>query len=290
MGAGESVRRFIRAWNTDAAGERLSLLLTCCIPTAVFVSPQGETIGLDAFSASVEAFRLANPQAKVINGPVATHHGHARFRWQTHWHNGLPPLVGDDIVELNAGGLITKVVSFDRATAPALKTPLLVILGGLPGSGKTSISKELARSLDGIHLRVDTIEHAIVTSGMAQGPLVDAGYRVAYALAGDNLRLGRIVVADTVNPFALTRDAWREVAGATDAAYFEVEAVCSDQVEHRRRVETRAADIEGLKLPTWQEVIEREYEPWPEAALVLDTSTLSVEACVAAIWDALPIA
>lgn len=38
--------------------------------------------------------------------------------------------------------------------------------------------------------------------------LVDLGYCVAYALAEENVRLGRSVVADSVNPLNLTRDAW----------------------------------------------------------------------------------
>ena len=39
-----------------------------------------------------------------------------------------------------------------------------------------------------------------------------AGYVVAYGVAEDNLRIGRIVVADTVNPVQATRDAWLDVA------------------------------------------------------------------------------
>jgi hypothetical protein len=41
----------------------------------------------------------------------------------------------------------------------------------------------------------------------------------------------------------------------------EVEVVCSDTREHRRRVETRRTDIPGLKLPAWGDVLVREYAP-----------------------------
>jgi predicted kinase len=80
-------------------------------------------------------------------------------------------------------------------------------------------------------------------------PVEGEGYSVAYAIAEDNLRLGRIVIADCVNPWPLTRDAWRSVADRAGARAVEVEIVCSDRAEHRRRVESRAADI-----------------PWPPAA------------------------
>jgi hypothetical protein len=52
----------------------------------------------------------------------------------------------------------------------------------------------------------------------------------------------------------------------------EVEVVCSDQVEHRRRVESRAADIAGHRVPTWQEVAERDYRPRDRQRLVIDTA------------------
>jgi len=40
----------------------------------------------------------------------------------------------------------------------------------------------------------------------------------------------------------------------------------------RRPVETRTADIAGLKLPDWQSVTGREYERWTHARIVIDTA------------------
>ena len=34
---------------------------------------------------------------------------------------------------------------------------MLIILGGLPGVGKTTIAREVARQLGAIHVRVDSI-------------------------------------------------------------------------------------------------------------------------------------
>jgi hypothetical protein len=60
---------------------------------------------------------------------------------------------------------------------------VLLIFSGLPGAGKTTLARWLARDLRAVHLRIDTIEHAHLT-----------------------------VIADSVNPDAITRDAWRAVA------------------------------------------------------------------------------
>lgn len=161
---------------------------------------------------------------------------------------------------------------------------ILIIFGGLPGSGKTSIARELARRAGGFHIRLDTIEQAMRDSGQMTGDIYDAGYRVAYAVALDNLRLGQIVVADSVNPLEVTRRAWRDVADAAPAAYLEVEVICTDAEEHRRRVETRATDVANLVKPTWAQVMEREYEVWTSPGLiVLDSATLSVDEAIAQI-------
>lgn len=148
------------------------------------------------------------------------------------------------------------------------RRPVLVILGGLPGTGKTTLARAWARSRGAAHVRVDTIEVALQRAGAEQiGP---QGYGVAYALAADQLALGLDVVADSVNPLPVTRQAWREVATASGASVLEVELTCPAP-EHRARVESRTADIEGHQLPDWAAVQGADYAPWPQADLSLDT-------------------
>lgn len=157
---------------------------------------------------------------------------------------------------------------------------MLIILGGLPGTGKTTVARELARQLDAVHVRIDSIEQAIRDSGIADGPMNDAGYRVGYAVAEDNLRVGRLVIADSVNPLPASREAWRAVAKRAGTRALDVEMICSDPERHRERVETRVADIPGHRVPTWQEVVDRDYHPWQGDRLVIDTAFLRVEQSV----------
>jgi predicted kinase len=167
--------------------------------------------------------------------------------------------------------------------------PMLIIFGGLPATGKTTLARDLARQLGATYLRIDTIEQALRESAKMTQPINDEGYRVAYGIAEDNLRLGRTVIADSVNPIRLSRDAWIGVAHRAHSRAVEVEVVCSDPQLHRQRVEARSADIRGLSLPTWEKVISREYEPWEREHIVIDTAGRSVGESVEELRSALPM-
>jgi len=148
---------------------------------------------------------------------------------------------------------------------------VLIILSGLPGVGKTTLARAIAARRSAVLVRVDGIEQALRDAGVS--PIDGLGYQVAYAVASENLRLGNLVIADTVNPWELTRKAWRAVG----TPHLDVEVICSDDAEHRRRVEGRTADLPNFPLPTWQDVIDRDYHPWTTPRLVIDLAMQSVE-------------
>ncbi|RFB93456.1 adenylyl-sulfate kinase [Rhizobium leguminosarum bv. trifolii] len=160
---------------------------------------------------------------------------------------------------------------------------MLVIFGGLPGSGKTTISRALATRLGAVHVRVDTIEQAIRSSGDPSHDIGPAGYVVGYGVAEDNLTLGSVVIADSVNPLEITRDAWLAVAARSAVTAIEVEVICSDKIEHRRRAEARKTDVEGLVKPTWQQIVEHVYEDWGQRPIVVDTAAKNVQEIVDAL-------
>lgn len=159
---------------------------------------------------------------------------------------------------------------------------MLIVFSGLPGSGKTTIARELARQLGAVYLRIDVIEQALREAAVLAGDVGASGYGVANALALSNLRLGQRVIADCVNPVQESRDAWQAVATAAGVALINIEVVCSDQQTHRRRVEGRVGDIPGLVPPTWQSVREHEYERWEAPPFRLDTARMTPTEAVAA--------
>ena len=56
--------------------------------------------------------------------------------------------------------------------------------------------------------------------------------------------------------------------------------ISSDPDEHRRRAEQRDIDVPGLVRPTWQAIVDREYDPWERDRVVIDTAVVGVAEAV----------
>lgn len=176
---------------------------------------------------------------------------------------------------------MTEYANPDGRSRVSGRRPLLVVIGGLPAVGKTAVCRALLgerpMTPPMTWLRVDSIEQALRRSGeMAPDMPGGAGYYAAAAVAGDVLSTGGDVLVECVNPLPITRRLWERTAVDAGSRLLQVELVCSDRDEHRRRVEQRVSDIEGLVLPDWRDVLQRDYAPWPEADLRLDTGRLEV--------------
>jgi predicted kinase len=162
---------------------------------------------------------------------------------------------------------------------------VVIVFGGLPGVGKTTLARDLAKRMRAVYLRIDTIEHAILGTGIEEPTMGPAGYAVACRLARDNLGAGLPVIADAVHALEIAREPWRALARAAGVPLLEIHVVCSDLAEHRRRVAERVASGSGHRVCRWETVAKRRFEPW-ERAHILDTAGLS-PVPVAAVLDRL---
>ena len=150
----------------------------------------------------------------------------------------------------------------------------LMLVSGLPGSGKSTVADGLSRSLLIPVFSIDPIEAAMWRNGIARDQTGIAAYEVAAALADEQLRLGHSVIVDAVNPIEAPRQGWRNLAAKYRADLKIIECVCVNETTHRQRIETRIRNIEGVPEIPWSRVLERraEYEPWTDERLTLDTS------------------
>jgi predicted kinase len=156
---------------------------------------------------------------------------------------------------------------------------MLVSFSGYPGVGKSTIARQLARQIDAVYVSIDSIER-VVAGGYPET------YRVAQALADDNLRVDHTVITGCVDPSRQSRDAWRAVATAAGVAILEVEVTCSDKAEHLRRLPRAAARRAEEPLTRSEEIIQQ-HQSWERERLVVDTSGQTVDDAVAAIRGAI---
>jgi hypothetical protein len=168
-----------------------------------------------------------------------------------------------------------------RPDAARGASPLLVLVTGLPGTGKSTVSEAIA---DMLHAPV--LAHDWAMSGLRQFPEVQAalgemepsghrvvGWSVLNALARAQLRRGCSVVLDGVARAPEIEDC-RESARLEGVPLVVVATRCTDAAVHRSRIEGRQRLI-----PNWYELdwdhVERSLATWlqPDGVdLCLDTS------------------
>jgi predicted kinase len=139
---------------------------------------------------------------------------------------------------------------------------VLVVFVGRPGTGKTTLARLASAELTAAHLRIDAIEAAIIRTGVTAPPLGPVGYAIAHEIAAASLQAGAHVVVDAVSAVPAARAGWATLAAGAGTPLRVIEVVVTDTAEHRRRVENRKSDVEGLVVPTWAQVTALVYEPW----------------------------
>jgi predicted kinase len=168
---------------------------------------------------------------------------------------------------------------------------LLIVMAGLPGTGKSTIAQELRERLGHPLVSVDQIESAVLSAGIdSDQPTGLAAYLVAETLAGSILESGRSVIVDAVNAVSPAREQWVGLAARYGNALTFIEVVCSDPVVHRERLEARKRELPHVSEPSWHAVEQSldEYDEWVGPSAAADRITLdSVEPLTAIVDKAL---
>lgn len=166
---------------------------------------------------------------------------------------------------------------------PPTGTTDLIVVGGVPGSGKSTFADALGRRLRIPVFAMDWLLGALTPFGgrHLDGPL-DIGAELLTTLALRQLSLGQSAILDHPAEDEVIRQRWRGLAEWAGARFTAVRCVCTDPAVHQARVEGRVRGIPGWHDPgDWDDVTRRlaNYPPWT-GALTLDTATVAPESLV----------
>ncbi|HEX2178928.1 MAG TPA: AAA family ATPase [Actinomycetota bacterium] len=160
----------------------------------------------------------------------------------------------------------------------------LVLVGGLPGTGKSTIARQLGRDRNWTVLRSDEIRKQIAgmppsaraEAGYGQGiysaEMTDATYRTLLDQAGALLEQGEPVICDASWSKAAWREAFRQLAERCRSPLIELRCEAPAAVT-TGRIAARAAGGGDPSDATAEvaDAMAPEFDPWPGAARV-DTS------------------
>ncbi|MET9231669.1 ATP-binding protein [Lentzea sp. NPDC003310] len=172
---------------------------------------------------------------------------------------------------------------------PTTESPVVVLVAGAPGAGKSTLAESLARTLGRPVFSLDWVLGTITQFPELPDETLNAMVDVTLvAMVARHVQLGIDVVLDTSGHTREDRAQWRELVERLGGVFVGVECVCSDETVHRARIEGRDRGIPGW-YPTvsWEHVQRMRglWEPWEEEHLVLDSAVETPESSLARVLD-----
>jgi predicted kinase len=155
----------------------------------------------------------------------------------------------------------------------------LVLLMGVPGSGKTTLANEILKGIWLVYLDNNFIADAFFLKTRTDPEYLSLRknlYDVLYRVADENLRVCNSVLLDAPHVTQMQDEDWRKfishLASRNKAELAVIRCFCSEKTLHRRITE-RAEMRDHWKLENWPEFLRREplKVPIPFPHLEIDT-------------------
>jgi hypothetical protein len=170
------------------------------------------------------------------------------------------------------------IPDLDLPALPRLQpTATLILVCGLPGSGKTTLARRLAADLRAPLISKESLQALL--DDFAPGAVPVTAYHLLMALAAQQLALGLRVILDAVFPTPLFREEAREIAIRHDAHLRIIHCTCSDEAAWQARID--ADDPSGHRRDEFER-LRSIYKPWQAEEAHIADSAGPLEANLAA--------
>ncbi|MCB0521812.1 MAG: AAA family ATPase [Lewinellaceae bacterium] len=155
-----------------------------------------------------------------------------------------------------------------------MNKPFLLLIAGLPASGKTWLARHLADKLAATHINSDNVRTALGLRGQYGQSAKQAVYNAMLERAGQALQAGEKVIVDSTFYKKKLRQAWMELALKHMVPFYFIEIKIPETTAFQR-LQKKREDSEA----DWEvyQKIKKEWEPLENPHLTLDAGTLSLE-------------
>jgi len=157
----------------------------------------------------------------------------------------------------------------------------LILIAALPGVGKTTLAKELARQTKGVHFDLDDIKRVVVPQDMVTEGIDPPEYRYKY-YAGAIRKLPelfvesptQIVIMDETFHLKVFRQMWAVAAKKLNIRLHWVEAICDEEIVKERLSVGKDRDDHILAGKGYQMYLQfkKAFEPLEQSHEIVDTS------------------
>lgn len=156
------------------------------------------------------------------------------------------------------------------------RRPVLVLMVGVPGTGKSTLARRLARALPAELVQSDRVRRSLFAEPKYTGAEASAVYGWCHAVLRSLLGTGRSAVFDATNLDERHRRRVYDLADACGAALIVVWTACSPSTVQQRMLRRRFdRDEEDLSEAHWGTYLELRprAEPISRPHLVVNTRT-----------------
>lgn len=149
--------------------------------------------------------------------------------------------------------------------------PTIIIIGGIPGTGKSTLAKALSKELNIPAFSKDELEAAISKKGLCDSKSTNGiGYEIMSVLSENEIENGNSAIFEFIASRDRVTELWPRLL---EIDYKYIECICSNEDIHRERINSRKRNLEGWYELEWEDVlkIRNSFQPLVLDRLILDS-------------------